>query len=105
MFTKCCRPATFVAPRQLLRPAPFDRRRTSLPLRTYFRDGMSRCSSREWCHRMTKTDLSGIYRNYIACLNAQDWPKLGEFVGEDVHYNGRHVGLAGYRAMLQENFR
>jgi len=54
---------------------------------------------------MTKTDLSDIYRNYIACLNAQDWPKLGEFVGEDVHYNGRHFGLAGYRAMLQENFR
>lgn len=54
---------------------------------------------------MTKTDLPDVYRNYIACLNAQDWPKLGEFVGADVHYNGRHVGLAGYRAMLQENFR
>jgi len=23
-----------------------------------------------------KTDLSDVYRDYIACLNKQDWPKL-----------------------------
>ena len=29
---------------------------------------------------MTKADLSDIYRDYIACLNKQDWPNLGQFV-------------------------
>ena len=29
---------------------------------------------------MTKADLSDIYRDYIACLNKQDWPILGQFV-------------------------
>ena len=43
---------------------------------------------------MIKTDLSEIYRDYIACLNAQDWPKLAWFVDDDVHYNGRRVGIS-----------
>ena len=46
---------------------------------------------------MTKGDLSDIYRSYIACLNKQDWPNLGQFVHEDVHRNGRRIGLAGYQ--------
>jgi predicted ester cyclase len=25
---------------------------------------------------MSKTDLSDVYRDYIACLNKQDWSKL-----------------------------
>jgi predicted ester cyclase len=54
---------------------------------------------------MTKADLSDIYRNYIACLNQQDWPNLGRFVHDDVHYNGKRIGLSGYRAMLEEDFR
>jgi steroid delta-isomerase-like uncharacterized protein len=54
---------------------------------------------------MTTANLSDIYQNYIACLNAQDWPKLGQFVDEDVRYNGKRVGLSGYREMLEENFR
>lgn len=54
---------------------------------------------------MTTADLSEIYRNYIACLNRQDWPKLGQFVDDDVHYNGKRIGLAGYRAMLEGDFR
>ncbi len=54
---------------------------------------------------MTRDELSDAYRGYIACLNAQDWPRLGEFVGAEVHYNGRRVGLAGYRAMLERDFR
>ena len=53
---------------------------------------------------MTKADLSDIYRNYIACLNQQDWPNLGRFVHDDVHYNGKRIGLSGYRAMLEEDF-
>lgn len=54
---------------------------------------------------MTETGLAAIYRGYIACLNQQDWANLGLFVGEDVSHNGRRLGLAGYRAMLEDDFR
>jgi predicted ester cyclase len=54
---------------------------------------------------MTKVDISDIYRDYIACLNEQDWPNLGRFVHEDVHYNGERIGLTGYREMLEGDFR
>jgi predicted ester cyclase len=54
---------------------------------------------------MTKADLSAVYRDYIACLNAQDWPRLERFVHEEVHYNGRRIGSSGYREMLQRDFR
>ena len=53
---------------------------------------------------MTKDELSGIYRAYIACLNAQDWDKLGQFVGHGVSHNERRLGLSGYRAMLERDF-
>jgi predicted ester cyclase len=54
---------------------------------------------------MTKDDLSHFYREYIACLNAQDWPRLERFVDDEVHYNGRRIGIAGYRDMLEKDFR
>jgi predicted ester cyclase len=54
---------------------------------------------------MTPPDLSTLYRSYIACLNSQDWPNLGKFVHEDVHYNGQRIGLSGYREMLEGDFR
>jgi len=53
---------------------------------------------------MTKTELANIYRNYIACLNRQDWPKLDQFVDDDVHYNGELIGISGYRQMLEKDF-
>lgn len=53
---------------------------------------------------MDETDLPAIYRNYIACLNAQDWPKLGHFVDDDVSHNDRRLGVSGYRAMLEKDF-
>ena len=53
---------------------------------------------------MTKTELSDIYRDYIACLNKQDWPKLGQFVEDDVSHNARPIGLVGYRKMLERDF-
>ena len=46
-----------------------------------------------------------MYERYIACLNARDWKKLGEFVAADVVHNGRLLGVDGYRAMLEENCR
>lgn len=54
---------------------------------------------------MTGTDLAAIYRDYIACLNRQDWPGLGRFVHEDAQHNGRRLGLEGYRRMLEKDFR
>ncbi len=51
------------------------------------------------------TDLSEIYRDYIACLNAQDWTNLENFVYEDVRYNDKLVGLSKYREMLEGDFR
>ena len=53
---------------------------------------------------MIKTDLSGIYRDYIACLNKQDWPKLERFVHQEVWRNDQRIGLAGYRKMLEKDF-
>lgn len=50
-------------------------------------------------------DLTGIYRAYIACLNRRAWDELGRFVHDDVVHNGRALGLAGYRGMLEEDVR
>jgi predicted ester cyclase len=53
---------------------------------------------------LTKTDLTEIYRDYIACLNEQAWPKLEQFVHAEMNYNGRQIGLCGYRGMLENDF-
>ncbi len=47
------------------------------------------------------SDLDSVYLAYIACLNARDWDRLGEFVAEDAVHNGRALGLGGYRKMLE----
>ena len=54
---------------------------------------------------MSDPALSEIYRGYIGCLNDQDWPALGRFVHGDAQYNGETIGLSGYRAMLERDFR
>ncbi|MDA9402156.1 ester cyclase [Bradyrhizobium sp. CCBAU 45389] len=54
---------------------------------------------------MTRDELAAIYHDYIACLNRQDWPALGQFVHDDVVHNARPLGLTGYRAMLEQDFR
>ncbi|HEY6632150.1 MAG TPA: ester cyclase [Rhizobiaceae bacterium] len=54
---------------------------------------------------MDKAEISRIYRSYIACLNAQDWTRLGQFVADDARHNGRPFGLSGYRRMLEQDFR
>ncbi|QTP54185.1 SnoaL-like domain-containing protein [Billgrantia sulfidoxydans] len=53
---------------------------------------------------MNKSELSNIYRDYIACLNRRDWSALGRFVHEDVMHNGERLGLSGYRSMLERDF-
>ena len=54
---------------------------------------------------MTRNELADRYRSYIACLNEQDWANLGNFVHDEVRYNGKHIGLLGYREMLEGDFR
>jgi predicted ester cyclase len=44
------------------------------------------------------------YREYIACLNRQDWSQLGRFVCDDVRHNDRPFGLTGYLSMLEGDF-
>jgi predicted ester cyclase len=53
---------------------------------------------------VNKIDLSSVYQGYIACLNKQDWENLAQFVGDDVTYNGKLIGLSGYRDMLVKDF-
>ncbi|SEQ65817.1 Predicted ester cyclase [Faunimonas pinastri] len=54
---------------------------------------------------MTSAGLADLYREYIACLNRQDWDNLGNSVHDDVCYNGERIGLSGYRRMLERDFR
>ncbi|RQO62981.1 ester cyclase [Variovorax sp. KBW07] len=54
---------------------------------------------------MNRTDLSDIYRAYIACLNEQAWPRLANFVHDQAVHNGRQLGVPGYREMLEKDFR
>jgi predicted ester cyclase len=53
---------------------------------------------------MTSANLCDVYRAYIACLNEQDWTRLGQFVQEEVCRNGQRIGLSGYREMLERDF-
>ena len=54
---------------------------------------------------MLENDLAAAYRAYIACLNSRDLDRLPDFVHEDVDYNGQHIGVAGYRQMLEGTYR
>lgn len=54
---------------------------------------------------MNGNDLAAVYRGYIDCLNRQDWAVLGQFVDDGVIYNGERIGLSGYRAMLERDYR
>ena len=53
---------------------------------------------------MSKAELAEIYRRYIDCLNKQEWPKLEQFVADDVCRNGQQIGFSGYRRMLERDF-
>lgn len=56
-------------------------------------------------NEMDRNALTSLYREYIHCLNQQDWERLPNLLHQDVTYNGRLVGVAGYRAMLERDFR
>jgi len=48
--------------------------------------------------------LDHAYRAYLDCLNARDFDALGRHVHEEVSHNGVHLGVAGYRRMLEKDF-
>lgn len=52
---------------------------------------------------MTDAEVRDFYREYLACLNRRDWASLGRYVHEEAHHNGRRLGVAGYRAMLERD--
>ncbi|WP_267307730.1 ester cyclase [Mycobacterium barrassiae] len=52
---------------------------------------------------MSDRDLSDVYRDYLRCLNERQWPRLGEFVAEQLSYNGKRMTLGDYRAMLEND--
>jgi predicted ester cyclase len=54
---------------------------------------------------MTSGKLSKLYREYIHCLNTQDWDSLHRYVSDDVRYNGKCVGLNGYQTMLIADYK
>lgn len=54
---------------------------------------------------MRESELVSAYRRYIDCLNDRGLDRLGEFVDQAVEYNGYRIGLMGYRAMLEGNYR
>lgn len=45
------------------------------------------------------------YLGYIACLNAQAWDRLDQYVGADVTYNGQRLGFTAYQQARQDEFR
>jgi predicted ester cyclase len=50
---------------------------------------------------MSKGDLLAVYRDYLQCLNERQWPRLGEFVADQLTYNGKRMTLREYGAMLE----
>lgn len=54
---------------------------------------------------MPNEKLLDIYRDYIDCLNRQDWDSLGKYVADNVVYNAKFVGYARYLKARQEEFR
>lgn len=49
-------------------------------------------------------NLKEIYKEYLSCLNAQDWENLSRFVADDVTHNQNLLGLSGYRDMLRKDY-
>ena len=53
---------------------------------------------------MGQNQLSSIYRNYIKCLNEQNWQILNRFIHPEVCHNGIHLGVIGYQQMLEQDY-
>jgi predicted ester cyclase len=47
--------------------------------------------------------LEDVYRAYLACLNERQLERLGEYVHDELTYNGDALSLDGYRALLADD--
>lgn len=54
---------------------------------------------------LSNDDLRSFYRDYIACLNNQNWDDLALYVSDCVTHNNKLLGLDGYREMLVNDYR
>lgn len=52
---------------------------------------------------MQDVRLPSIYRRYLAALNDRRWHDLGEFVDDDLVYNGRAMRRAEYADMIAKD--
>ncbi len=52
---------------------------------------------------MIERDLVSIYLSYLSCLNERQWPDLGDYVANELSYNGTPMTLGDYRAMLEKD--
>lgn len=50
---------------------------------------------------MTASPFLAVYRDYLACLNERRWHDLGDFVADELTYNGNRLTLGDYRTMLE----
>jgi predicted ester cyclase len=50
---------------------------------------------------MSKGDLLAVYHDYLQCLNERQWPRLKNFVADQLSYNGQRMTLHDYRSMLE----
>jgi predicted ester cyclase len=50
---------------------------------------------------MSEGDLLAVYHDYLQCLNERQWPRLKDFVADQLSYNGQRMTLRDYRAMLE----
>ena len=57
-------------------------------------DGQRKCA-------MGEPELLPVYRAYLQCLNERQWPRLGEFVADQLTYNGRPMTLRDYTDLLE----
>lgn len=51
-----------------------------------------------------RSTLRSIYLDYIGCLNAQDYGRLGLYVDDDAVHNGKRLGLDGYSRLIEDSF-
>ena len=49
--------------------------------------------------------LRDVYKEYISCLNCQNWQSIHHFITETAQHNGRHLGVALYRDMLIRDYQ
>ena len=48
-------------------------------------------------------ELQDFYRRYLACCNERRFADVGEYVHDEIHFNGQPTSLAHYSAAIASN--